>query len=196
MDIHFGVAHFGYGWVFPHAHGFAVGIGGLAREIGDIRGKMAGFLEDRGFPPDHPVKGHLIPLGGVGGRPVATARVALAGDAAGFVDPFLGEGIAYAIRSGQLAADGAAAALACGSLQLAGYARACREEFGRDLRYALYLARLVHRWPGAFCTLLASRGEVVDAYFRVNSGLLSYARFLAWLLPRAPLYLAARRSSP
>jgi geranylgeranyl reductase family protein len=195
VDIHFGVAHFGYGWVFPHAKGFAVGIGGLARDIGDIRGKMSAFLEDRGFPSDHPVRGHQIPLGGVGGRPVATARVALAGDAAGFVDPFLGEGIAYAIRSGQLAADATAQALKGGSLESAGYARACKKEFGRDLRYALYLARLVHRWPGAFCTLLASRGEVVDAYFRVNSGMVSYGRFLAWLLPRTPLYLASALKS-
>ena len=34
-DVEEPITHFGYGWVFPHANGFAVGIGGLARDIGD-----------------------------------------------------------------------------------------------------------------------------------------------------------------
>jgi flavin-dependent dehydrogenase len=53
---------------------------------------------------------HLIPLGGVSRR-IHGERVILAGDAAGFVDPFLGEGLYYAVKSGEIAADVAALAV-------------------------------------------------------------------------------------
>jgi len=49
------------------------------------------------------VQGHSIPLGGLR-RNVASGRILLVGDAAGFADPFQGEGISHAIRSGKLAA--------------------------------------------------------------------------------------------
>jgi flavin-dependent dehydrogenase len=55
---------------------------------------------------------------------------ALVGDAAGFVDPITGEGIYFAIRSGELLAE----AIVAGDL--ASYDRAWREDFGEDLAVA------------------------------------------------------------
>jgi flavin-dependent dehydrogenase len=53
--------------------------------------------------PDIPGEKGLIPLGPV--KKTFSERILLAGDAAGFVSPFEGEGIYYARRSGEMAAE-------------------------------------------------------------------------------------------
>ncbi|VVB90091.1 Digeranylgeranylglycerophospholipid reductase [uncultured archaeon] len=53
--------------------------------------------------PDIPGEKSLIPLGPV--KKTFSERILLAGDAAGFVSPFEGEGIYYARRSGEIAAE-------------------------------------------------------------------------------------------
>jgi len=75
-----------------------------------------------------PVHGHKIPYNGrVFRQPWENA--CLIGDAAGLIDPFLGEGIYNAIRSGQLAAD---AILRADGLPRADFSRAI-SEITRDL---------------------------------------------------------------
>lgn len=192
VDIHFRIAPGGYGWVFPHRGYFSVGIGGLASRLVEPKQVMRDFLASAGFSPEVEMKGFPIPAGGVRRNTVAD-RLLLVGDAAGFVDTFYGEGLAFAVRSGQLAAEVAATALRkgdCTTQELRLYAARCEQEFGRDLRYSLYFSRLMHRFPGLFLRLLASEPEVLGRYLDVPARRTSYRRYLAWLLPRAPLYLA------
>lgn len=66
---------------------------------------------------------------------------ALLGDAAGFADPITGEGIYYALRSAELFAEAFLAN------DLASYEKACREDFGLDLRRAAQIRR---RFYGQF----------------------------------------------
>ncbi len=76
---------------------------------------------------------------------VVTDRVVLAGDAAAQVDPLTGQGIFFALRSGMLAADVAAAALTAGDASrpgLARYADQRRTMFGPKLRVARLLQSL------------------------------------------------------
>ena len=190
IEIHFGIGGMGYGWVFPHGESYSVGIGGLASSLRSPRETMAGFLRDRGFDRNHRTRGHVIPVGGMK-RTLSSRRILLAGDAAGFVDSFTGEGIACAIRSGQLAAEVAAKTLSQdGDLPLAvEYEALCEEEFGSNLRYSLFLARLMHRFPGIFFKLLAGDQEVIDNFARVATGRWKYERYLRWLVPRLPRYL-------
>ena len=70
----------------------------------------------------------------------------LAGDAAGFIDPMTGDGLRFAVRGGELAADVALAAFA-GRLGLphAQLARLRRREFGGKWRFNRTLRRLVDR---------------------------------------------------
>lgn len=63
---------------------------------------MARSLKDNGSEGNYRIRGHLIPSGGWKKR-LAKGRAILAGDSAGFVDPFMGTGIAFAIRWGQVA---------------------------------------------------------------------------------------------
>ena len=103
IDLHYGVAKLGYGWVFPRKEMCSVGIGGIAHAIPYPRKVLTRFLRSNNLNGEYKFRGHTIPAGGIP-RKIITSRVILSGDSAGFVDTFTGEGIAYAIRSGQLAA--------------------------------------------------------------------------------------------
>lgn len=109
------------------------------------------------------------------------------------MDTFQGEGIAFAIRSGQLAGEVAAIALKEGNCHVRGlrsYEARCEREFGKDLRYSLYFSRLMHWFPNLFLRLMASETEVLDKCLEVPARRLSYQRYLTWLLPRVPYFVA------
>lgn len=88
-------------------------------------------------------KGAHLPLSGWG-VDVARGRVALAGDAAGVVNPMTGEGIYYAVLTGLLAGRAAAAALDTGDLDRFGgdYTSSVRAILGAHLRHSAAAARL------------------------------------------------------
>jgi flavin-dependent dehydrogenase len=70
----------------------------------------------------------------------------LAGDAAGFIDPMTGDGLRFAVRGGELAAEAALAAFAGRSAQPhVSLARARRREFAAKWRFNRALRRLVGR---------------------------------------------------
>jgi menaquinone-9 beta-reductase len=72
----------------------------------------------------------------------------LVGDAARVTEPLTGEGMFFALRSGQLAATTVAAALREGNLslpRLSQFDRACRAEFGSRLRLNSLIRKLVYR---------------------------------------------------
>ena len=107
----------GYVWIFPLADNKAnVGIGVLSSIISrkkinlkvtlDHLLKTHPDLKDR-FKDARPlesVKGYGLPLGSKK-RKLSGDHFLLLGDAAGLIDPFSGEGVANAIRSGRVAAD-------------------------------------------------------------------------------------------
>lgn len=104
-EIYFGVVRWGYGWVFPKRDTLTVGVGGLAAANEDIRDLFRRFARMAlGRIPDQPLNGHPIPFGNYVANP-GEDSVLLVGDAAGLVEPITGEGIAFAIQSGQLAAE-------------------------------------------------------------------------------------------
>ena len=101
--------------------------------------------EEWGFDEEHargPVRGAALPMG-FNRTPHYDRGVLLVGDAGGMVNPFNGEGIAYAMESGELAAEVIAQALArpAGLAARAGAAR-LPEGTRRPLR------RLLHGRPG------------------------------------------------
>ena len=109
----------GYGWDFPKAQGRTLGIGGVAVQDTDLRPRFHDWLRARGVDPATvKIKGHHLPSGASRAVP-GRGAVLLAGDAAGLVDPITGEGIGWAILSGQLAAEAAAQAIRAGAPQTA-----------------------------------------------------------------------------
>jgi len=101
----FGVVKDGYGWLFPKGDHVNVGLYiRRARDAVVTRDALADYARRRlGSDALTHVQG--FPLGTWGHQRLAAAgRVLLVGDAAGFVEPLLGEGIYGAVLSGQYAA--------------------------------------------------------------------------------------------
>ncbi|WP_034093259.1 geranylgeranyl reductase family protein [Streptacidiphilus albus] len=105
----------GYGWIFGMGDGTSnVGLGLLNttasfkdidyREL--LKVWCAGMPEEWGYTPENmtePIRGAALPMA-FNRQPHYTRGFLLVGDAGGMVNPFNGEGIAYAMESGQIAA--------------------------------------------------------------------------------------------
>ena len=103
--ICFGWVNWGYAWIFPNRERVVVGLGGLARHNKSMKKSLQALVSSLGNikgPLPQPF-GHPVPYGNFLSSP-AFGSILLLGDAAGLVDPFLGEGIYYAQRSAELAA--------------------------------------------------------------------------------------------
>jgi len=136
----------GYGWVFGMGDGTSnVGLGILntTKSFRNVkypellRAWLKNTPEEWGFNEENrtePIRGAALPMG-FNRQPHYTRGVLLVGDAGGMVNPFNGEGIAYAMESGELAADVIAQALARPAgpereLALSAYPRALKETYG------------------------------------------------------------------
>jgi flavin-dependent dehydrogenase len=109
MGLDLGELKASYGWVFPKGDHLSVGVGGLPRieeygkhlKVYDAKHTAARVPGMRREIRSH---GYLLPCRRPGAA-VQKGRVLLVGDAAGLVEAFTGEGIYWAIRSGQIAAE-------------------------------------------------------------------------------------------
>jgi flavin-dependent dehydrogenase len=101
-----------------------------------------------------------------------TGGVLLVGDAAGFYDPFTGEGVFTALRSAELATETIVRALRAGDVSasaLAVYERARREAFRGKERVTRVLQAVIgrRRLANVACRALARRPAVLDALLGV-----------------------------
>jgi geranylgeranyl reductase len=94
-----------YGWVFPHGDVISIGVGSAIKGF-KLRSATTQLRQRSGYTDAKTVRreGAPIPLK-VLKRWDNRRNVVLAGDAAGVVAPASGEGIYYAMRSGQLVAE-------------------------------------------------------------------------------------------
>jgi geranylgeranyl reductase family protein len=192
IAMDFGLAPLGYGWFFPHRGYFSMGMAGLASEFSAPRKALSKYGESLHLRFES-IRGHFIPLGGIKRR-IAANRILLAGDAAGFADPFHGEGIAHAVLSGKLAAGSIVSCLSNDqdpAHAAAQYTRACEQQIRKQLRISLAMARLLDRFPRLFIRVFFDNNIVLDRYADISTGRTDYRHFLRWLLVRLPFYLAS-----
>ena len=136
----------GYGWIFGMGDGTSnVGLGLLntSAAFGHtdyhalLRKWLEGMPAEWGFTEENraaPIRGAALPMG-FNRTPHYHQGLLLAGDAGGMVNPFNGEGIAYAMESGEILARTITQALARGrgaetERVLAGYPHALSQEYG------------------------------------------------------------------
>jgi len=136
----------GYGWIFGMGDGTSnVGLGLLntSKAFGNtdyrelLKRWLNGMPGEWGFLEENrtePVRGAALPMG-FNRTPAYYQGMLLAGDAAGMVNPFNGEGIAYAMESGEILARVIAQALARPARSetervLATYPDALRDAYG------------------------------------------------------------------
>jgi menaquinone-9 beta-reductase len=149
----------GYGWIFGVGDGTSnVGLGILnssgAFGHTDYRRLLASWLgglpEEWGFVEPNatgPVRGGGLPMG-FNRTPHYARGLLLVGDAGGVVNPFNGEGIAYAMETGRLAAEHAAQALSrlpgpARERALEAYRVALRAEYGGYYRLGGVFVKLI-----------------------------------------------------
>ena len=109
--VDFGASKWGYGWYFPKQGSLTVGVCGLQSQNPDWKATLSAFMPE-GVEGQR-MKGALLPFGDFRRKP-GRGNILLVGDAAGLVDSLTGEGIAFALESGAMAADAVAQVLAKG----------------------------------------------------------------------------------
>lgn len=146
MGFDFSLIKGGYGWVFPKAGHINVGLYALSSDIKITRKDLNDYVARR-FGGALPTRVSAYPLGMGGWRyQDYRGRVLLTGDAAGLVDPLLGEGVYHAIVSGQLAAVAILDALENGSDAANAYAKK-RKPIQRDLIFSRRAATVFYKLP-------------------------------------------------
>jgi geranylgeranyl reductase family protein len=104
LEFDFSAIDHGYGWIIPKDDHLNVGLYTLNSTAPHANERLRAFaIRKIGREFEGPIHGHKIPHGARSIR-YGWKTACLVGDAAGMIDPFLGEGIYNAIRSGQLAA--------------------------------------------------------------------------------------------
>ncbi len=135
----------GYLWSFPRSDHLSVGIcGSMARHTSqELRQHLHEFMREEGIEATGArFYSHVLPspqAQTLRGRRVVGKNWALVGDAAAWVDPITGEGLYYALRSGDLLAQ----ALAAGKPQE--YPARVRADFSAELEFATRIARRFYR---------------------------------------------------
>lgn len=130
----------GYAWSFPRTDHLDLGICGKVGEsaMAGLRDRLHGFMRRFGYPQSGAIFSHLLPALSTESwynLHIAGAGWSLAGDAAGLVDPVTGEGIYFALRSGELLAE----ALRDGEPE--SYPERVWQDFGRRLALGARLSR-------------------------------------------------------
>jgi flavin-dependent dehydrogenase len=155
--LEYGAVQRGYAWVFPKADHLNIGAGLFrphrnndARGNHHLRGELRKTIFDYmnalqlRYEPDHlQFFAHPLPIWN-GKEPVNTpdGKILLAGDAAGLINPFFGDGILHAVKSGMIAAT----CVAEGTTQT--YSDRIHAEFAANFDAALNLAQFFYKYPG------------------------------------------------
>jgi geranylgeranyl reductase family protein len=189
VRVDFGAADWGYGWSFPKLGSTTVGIGGLQTRNPEMKANLHRYADMLGQGDATGMKGHFLPFGDYRDRP-GRGNALLTGDAAGFVDPITGEGIAHALASGRKAAEAASRAIREGREE--GAAAIYRAET-RDIRLSLRIARLLRpivfsrTMAPLFTRSFAGSRRVKGAYMRMLAGEVEYPALLWLVVQRLPL---------
>jgi geranylgeranyl reductase family protein len=135
----------GYIWVFPRAGHLSVGICGKGEPAHALRTRLEEFMRQREISrKDASFYSHLLPsLESPSWRQnrVSGDGWCAVGDAAGLVDPITGEGLYYAIRSGNLAADVILDERHEPDTKAHAYRELLRRDFAADLEFGAMLAK-------------------------------------------------------
>lgn len=152
IDIQFLSKLEGYIWVFPRDGHLSVGICGKSESAHNLRLRLEKYMDEKGISrKDATFYGHMLPAlerrGWENNRVAGDGWMAV-GDAGGLVDPITGEGLYYAVRSGDLASQ-VLLSEAEPARRTERYRQLIARDFGLDLTYGAGLAKRL--FCGAVC---------------------------------------------
>jgi len=178
----------GYGWIFPKKEHLNIGIGSIIRSSYlskinvNLLNSFKDFLEtlkNQKLVPKY-LKSDNIKGGALPTYPLEKTygnRVILIGDAAGVINPITGEGIYYAMSSGEIGASVVSNALECDNTSesfLAGYQHNWRKDFGEDLDLLIKFLK-VEKKPSAeeFFKNASKDKKLNDLLIKIMTGQIS-----------------------
>jgi flavin-dependent dehydrogenase len=196
IDLQFFPRFEGYSWIFPRCGRASVGIGGKGESAQSMRHRLELWMDRRGLPyANAQFYAHMIPAletGSWANNRVSGEGWMAAGDAAGLVDPVTGEGIYYAMRSGEMAAE----TLLDASIPLANkhlaYRELLRREIMDELEAGSRLAPKLYLRPFLFSGMTARMIQFIrhspavsEVMQNLFAGTQSYCDLKACLVARA-----------
>jgi len=159
IDIQFLANLEGYIWVFPRCGHLSVGICGKGEPAQSLRARLERYMDQKSIQyKGAPFYGHMLPS--LESSRWKTNRVAgdgwlAVGDAGGLVDPITGEGLYYAMRSGDLASQVVLNESHSLADKAQAYCALLHRDFASDLEFGATLAKHVFLGRFLFSTVPA-----------------------------------------
>lgn len=183
--IELGASMKGYAWIFPKCEGLSIGVAEFRGRMGSPRRIFERFVQAHAWLANVTIPqpyGHPLPLfslrdSAAQGGMLVRHRALLVGDAGHLVDPLFGEGIYYAVRSGQLAAASVLGMFHDRRRSLLDYELSVSREIFSEFRIASRLARIVYTFPRLCHRLMYRYQEVLGLYCDVLRGRETYQSF-------------------
>ncbi|WP_169725468.1 geranylgeranyl reductase family protein [Alicyclobacillus contaminans] len=178
VAIDYGFIRGGYAWVFPKRRHLSVGIGLGTRDGNFLKERLQTYMEREAIQGHiRSEKGFFLSVGG-GHQPFTRGRCALVGDAAGLVDPLMGEGIYYALRSANILAEELPRAAEREPLcPFSVYEQRVEQELRAEMRLFRRAGHLFHAMPRRVHRLFIKHPSMVQHAFRVIAGETTFAEF-------------------
>jgi len=190
FDFH--VVKKGYAWIFPKSDHLSVGVFSTIQRPKGMNAILMNFINSHEFLRGKKIrywKGGLIPRGGTQHVLVKNSAL-LAGDAAALADPFFGEGIYYAARSGILAAEAIIKTIGDNTTSLEHYETAVNLEITRDLWWARVFNFGFYRFPYVFYPAIRNSSHLQQLIIDVNNGRISWKESVRELVRSLPLWVS------
>jgi geranylgeranyl reductase family protein len=192
----------GYGWIFPKKNHLNLGICAFTLSgqesikqinLREIYNNYIRILKERKIIPNNlesiKIKGGQLPLYPL--EKTYSDRVILCGDAAGFINPFSGEGIYYAMLSSEIAANIISKALNSGKTDegfLSRYQKIWKKEFGRDIKLYYMVGKKQSKRANTMVTLIKKDKIFADIILGILLGDISIYEY-RWKLRRRFIYV-------
>jgi geranylgeranyl reductase family protein len=147
LHIYFGGINHGYAWCLPKKGEVSLGMGCLMPYAAGLKAAWANFIAEftclYNIGVDlSEVTAMRVPLKEPVERTV-TKRILLVGDAGGFVSAATGEGMCYAIETGQIAAETVSDIIHGQTSDTTEYERRWKRTIGKQLKVSKFLANLL-----------------------------------------------------
>ncbi len=194
VAIDLGLVTGGYAWSFPKKDSsWGLGVAGFLGPLSDPRGEFARYLNSRkATVGDAEVLTWPLP----NFRSVRHGRIPglfLIGDAGAILDPFLGEGIYYAILSATRGAEELIRELSRKDVEpetavaraSTAYARFVKHALWPDFSQGARLAQVLYRFPGLFFRITRRHPGLLALYASILTGKHDYRSFSRAMILRA-----------